>query len=126
MRPMTSRRTVKRIASIVLGAMMFAQGIIAVAACDIPDRTPARAVSHEAAMPCHDEPAQNTNLCLAHCLSGDQSADTPQVGMPAWNGAVVLIVEIFDRYAIRSTALLNYLPHPAAPPPRILFQSFLI
>jgi len=110
----------------MLFALLFAHAAIAGAACEMPDRTPARAISHNAAMPCHEEPAPNTNLCVAHCLSGDQSADTPQVGMPAWNCTAVLTVEVFDRYRIRSMALRHFLPRPAAPPPRIVFQSFLI
>src|SRR5258705_12322995 len=123
---MLLRSHVRTAARTMLAALLFAQAAVAGAACEMPDRAPAKAVTHDPAMPCHEDPAPNTNLCLAHCLSGDQSADTPQVGMPAWNGAVVLTVEIFDRCSIRSTSLLRYFPHPAAPPPRILFQSFLI
>jgi hypothetical protein len=122
---MMFRSRVRTISKAVLFVLFFAQAVTAYAACEMPDRAPARAVSHEA-MPCHEEPAPNTNLCLVHCLSGDQSADTPQIAIPAWNCAAILTIEILDRSAIHSTALLHYLPRPAAPPPRILFHSFLI
>ena len=69
---------------------------------------------------------QNVNLCVAHCLGEDQSADTPQVVIPAWAGASPLLVEDVNRFVARATILHYTLPHPGAPPPRILYHSFLI
>jgi len=68
----------------------------------------------------------NANLCLAHCLSADQSSDTPQIVVHDWNGTALLNIAIAERRDSRSAALRYRLPRPAAPPPRILFQTFLI
>ena len=77
-------------------------------------------------MPCHEEPTQNANICLAHCLSADQSADTPQVVVHAWNGTTPLNIVVADNRTYPSVAMRHMLPLPAAPPPRVLFQTFLI
>lgn len=107
--------------------LLFAQAAIARAACDMPVRTPALAIAQEPAMPCHEEPAAPRNVCLAHCLSTDQSADTPQVVVPVWLGVAPLFVPVASAASAHSVAVLRRVPVPsAAPPPRILFQSFLI
>ncbi len=127
MQPMASRGIVKKIASVVLGAMLFAQAALAVAACDWLRVAPAQAIMAKAGEPsCHEEPAQNTNLCLSHCLGSDQSADTPQVAIPAWNQASFLVIVAFESAPLPQGSRRYALPRPAAPPPRILFQSFLI
>ena len=127
MQPMSSRRTVKRIASIVLGAMLFAQAALAAAACDWLRVAPAQAIMAKVGEPsCHEEPAQSANLCLSHCLGNDQSADTPQVAIPAWNQASFLVIVDLERAPVLKAVLHYTPPHPGAPPPRILFQSFLI
>ena len=77
-------------------------------------------------MPCHEEPAQNANICLAHCLSADQSADTPQVVVHDWNASSAFTIVVADHRTYRSVVVRHMLPLPAAPPPRILFQTFLI
>jgi hypothetical protein len=123
---MISRRTRASLAKLMLGVLLFAQGAIAMAACDWERAAPARAFSHASAPPCHVEPELNANLCLAHCLSADQSADTPQVAVPAWVDVAPLVVAIADLRAGRTVVLEFVLPRPAAPPPRILFQTFLI
>ena len=108
--------------------MLFAQAalVLAAAACDMPDRTPARAFAPQDSMPCHEEPTPNANLCLAHCLSADQSADTPQVVVHAWSETAMLGVVVADVSNSRAAQIRHKLPRPAAPPPRILFQTFLI
>lgn len=127
MQHMNSRGTVKRIASVLLGALLFAQAAVAVAACDWLRVAPAQAIMAKAGEPsCHEEPAQNTNLCLSHCLGNDQSADTPQVAIPAWNQASFLVIVDFERAPVLKAVLHYTLPHPGAPPPRILYHSFLI
>ena len=125
---MNSRGTVRKIASVLLAALLFAQAAIASAGCDMPDRAPAQVFDRPAPMPCHEEPApaQNANICLAHCLSVDQSADTPQVIVLDWSGAPPLTVAVVEYRSSRADIRQRFLPHPAAPPPRILFQSFQI
>jgi hypothetical protein len=110
----------------MLGALLFVQAAVAAANCELAGRSPAQAFSRPASMPCHEEPAQNANICLAHCLSADQSADTPQIVVPAWSAATPLTIAIVDRPIRRAEILQHVLPRPAAPPPRILFQTFLI
>ena len=107
--------------------MLFAQAALAAAACDWLRVAPAQAIMAKAGEPsCHEVPAQNTNLCLSHCLGSDQSADTPQVAIPAWNQSSLLVIGVLER-ALALKAVLHYtLPHPGAPPPRILYHSFLI
>jgi hypothetical protein len=125
-RRMLIRSRIRSTAKVMLFALFFAQAAIAAASCDMPGRTPAQAFAHETQMPCHEEPAQNANVCLAHCLSADQSADTPQVIVHDWSGALPLTVAVVEYQSSRADVWQRYLPHPAAPPPRILFQSFQI
>ncbi len=124
---MRAARRVRGTAGILLGVLLFAQAALAVAACDWLRVAPAQAISAQVGEPsCHDTPARNANLCLAHCLGGDQSADTPQVAIPASSQLVVLVIartggapvlEAFQQFALH---------RPGAPPPRILYHSFLI
>jgi len=123
---MLQRTTRAAIARLILGALFFSQAAIAAASCDMPDRSPARVFTQPAPMPCHEEPGQNANICLAHCLSSDQSADTPQFAVPVWIDAAPLIVVFSDRWSAHAPIIAFVLPRPAAPPPRILFQSFQI
>jgi len=120
------RPQVRGIARIALAAVLFAQAAIAAAACNMPDRSPARAFEEEVAMPCHQTAPQNKNLCLSECLSADQSADTPQVVVPVWSGAVALTVAIAESTRMHVVTPRRMTPRAAAPPPRILFHSFLI
>jgi hypothetical protein len=122
---MLSRSRTRDFARILLAALLFSQAAIAAAACDMPDRSPAQAFTLPEAMPCHEEPVQNPNICLAHCLSADQSADTPQVIVHAWCGVAPLTVAAPERWSSRAV-VWQRAPLPAEPPPRILFQSFLI
>jgi hypothetical protein len=111
----------------LLLVLLFAQAAIATATCDMPARTPASAFAQEPAMPCHEAPAEPKNVCLAHCLSADQTADTPQLVVPAWIGVSPLVVALAPAGSVHSMAVLRHVPvQSTAPPPRILFQSFLI
>src|SRR5258706_7478014 len=84
---MLSRARTRLCAKVLMAALFFTQAAVAAAACDMPDRAPAQIYTQQDSMPCHEEPAQNANVCLAHCLSADQSADTPQVDVLSWNAA---------------------------------------
>jgi len=122
---MLIRSRIRSTAKILLVAMLFAQAAIAAAACDMPVRAPAQAIAQMSALPCHEEPAQNANQCLAHCLSADQNSDAPQFPVPALHAAPALVVPVLDIPEARAVILCDALPHPA-PPLRILFQTFLI
>lgn len=124
---MLTRRSLRHVAQSVLCVMLFAQAALAVAACDWLRAAPSQALAPKASEPsCHEEPARNANLCLAHCLGADQSPDTPQISVSALHAAPVLVVARIDVGAAPAARMRHALPRPAAPPPRILFQSFLI
>jgi hypothetical protein len=106
--------------------MLFAQVALAAAACDWPGLAPARAFAAQAGeASCHEGPARSANLCLAHCLSGDQTVDIPQVTLPA-RVAAVLVVDAIGPSRACDAFTRRPPDRPGAPPPRILFQSFLI
>ncbi|MEK6242974.1 MAG: hypothetical protein AABM33_00610 [Pseudomonadota bacterium] len=124
---MLPRSSLRRIARAVLCASLFAQAALAAAACDWLRVAPAQALMAKAGEPsCHEEPARNANLCLAHCLGADQSTDTPQVAIPVWSQAFLLVAVDIESAPARQAILHYTLPHPGAPPPRILYHSFLI
>ena len=112
----------------MLAVLLFTQAALAGAACSMPERSPARAIAGPQSMPCHQSQREerNANLCLADCLSFDQSSSTPPLPVFAPPLAPVLLVPLADRTAPLVAAGQFMLPHPPAPPPRILFQSFLI
>jgi len=111
-----------------LGALLFAQAALAGAAGAALQRSPARAFAAPESMLCHQAPqdSRNANLCLADCLSFDQSSDTPQLPALAAEPAPVLIVPLDDRTVVRVAAIRFRLPHPPSPPPRILFRVLRI
>jgi hypothetical protein len=113
----------------LVGALLFAQAAVVLAACGLPVRDPARAIAQgeqtTAGERCHDQD-ENVNLCVAHCLAGDQSSDKPVSPLPAAALGPVLRIESALVVAVPEP-VLRRLPHPpAAAPPRILFLSLLI
>ena len=123
---MLSRSRTRDCAKILLAALLFAQAAVAAARCDMPDLSPAQVFTQPESMPCHEEPARNANLCLAQCLSADQSADTPQFVVPAKSGIAPLVVMVADGPNGQAAKLRHEPPRPAGPPPRILFSRLLI
>lgn len=121
---MTLRRTLLRTTRLLLGAFLLAQAGLAMAACDWGARDAARAVAIAAGAadaPCH-EAGTDAGLCLTHCLGGQQSLDKPAVAVPAPGHAAALPpVPAVPAVPWRERPLAS-----SAPPPRILFQSFLI
>jgi hypothetical protein len=124
---MLCRSSRRRVALSLLGVLLFAQAALAAAACDWARAAPAQALAAVSDQPsCHEAPARNANLCLAHCLGADQSADTPQVQVPVQDAGPVLVVALPEVLSQRLAHQRHASPLPAGPPPRILFQSFLI
>lgn len=125
---MFTRRSSLRTARLLLGVFLVAQAGLAMAGCDWGARDAARAVvlaagSGEA--PCHEvaAPSAGPGLCLTHCLGSLQSLDKPMTGLPPQAAIAVLTV---PPPAARTVLGRQPLLATAAPPPRILFQSFLI
>jgi len=108
-----------------LAGMLFLQAAIAFAPCELPGRSAATAMAATmAAMPdCHE--ADAVNLCLAHCASEDQTLfkvplELPDLALPA----AAPIAFIRPRFSpVKATPAYFA---AAGPPPRILFQSFLL
>lgn len=120
------RSTLKWTARLALAALLFAQAALALAGCDWPRAAPLAIGASSSQPPCHEVPAINANLCLAHCLSADQSADTPQIVVPVWVDCAPITVVVSERWIARAMDVQFVLPWPSVPPPRILFQTFLI
>ena len=108
--------------------MLFAQAAFALAVCD-----PARASSRASMLAAHlteqancHEPADNTNLCLTHCQSREQTLDKHQIKVPDVSLQTVLSVPPRPnvRPAFAWSARSFFLA--AGPPLRILFRSLLI
>ncbi|MSP96686.1 MAG: hypothetical protein EXR29_05540 [Betaproteobacteria bacterium] len=118
---MFKRSSRTRVAHLMLGLLLFTQVALAMAGCDWLRAAPALAIAASSSQPpCHEEPVGNPNFCLAHCLSADQSADTPQVAVPARvESPAIMVAEIY-RWTGRAQNLGFVLPRPSAPPPRIL------
>ena len=115
-------RIVARIAAV---ALLFTQAVVAFADCRMPARDVAAAIAAEDA-PCHESPGE-TNVCVAHCLAGDQSLDKPLAAILGPSVAAVLVLQpMADVQAIDASALRRFVPPAAAPPPRILFRTLRI
>lgn len=124
---MFPRRSLLRITRLILGAFLLAQAALAMAACEWGARDAARAVAMAggaASAPCHDagESDADGGLCLTHCLGAHQSLDKPSVSLPA-----VAFVAALPQAPMAPEVIRRERPLAAsAPPPRILFQTFLI
>ena len=125
---MRSRRFLNAAGIAALAAMLFAQAAFALAACD-PSGAPSRArmLAAQSAdyAPCH-EPAENVNLCLAHCQGAEQTLDKHQVKLP--EASFLAVPPVRAWHVARQPILWTpRVPSPAAgPPPHILFRSLLI
>ena len=65
-------------------------------------------------------------MCVAHCLADLQSLDKPAFPMPAlFSAPVIFLVQSTPPVAVASPGLVTAKP-VVHPPPRILFQTFLI
>ncbi len=133
-----SNAQIRKLARATLALVLFAQGVVAAQTCGAREADPVQAFApamnagmagmhDEEAMPCHEQPGENKNACLAHCTQANQiSADqAAPVFMPAT--AVVLVLDVpairastFPRFRA-SELVLN-----GGPPIPIRFCTFLI
>ena len=113
---------------LALVAMLFAQAAFALVVCD-PARAPSRALMiaahQEQPAPCH-QPADNANLCLTHCQSGEQTLDKHQVKVPEASPQPVLAVRVWQQTRLPASTAPRTPSAFAGPPARILFRSLLI
>ena len=124
---MFAKRTRIRTARLLIGLFLFAQGMVAFAACNWGEHSAARAVTSAASgeAPCHQaDQEMNANVCVMHCVAGSQSLDKPAFKLPTLAAAVVLVLHSRLEWAAPPA---SELPLPVAgPPPRILFRTLLI
>ena len=122
---MRSRRHSLAAALAALAGMLFLQAAIAFAPCELPGRSAAltRAAAMAAMPDCPE--ADQANLCLAHCAGEDQtlikiSLELPELVLPPAmpSGFIPVRLVPAEKPAPPLAA--------AGPPPRILFQSFLL
>jgi hypothetical protein len=112
-------------ARIVVAALVFAQGVLAFAGCDMPARMPAAAIASDHP-PCHESRGE-ANLCIAHCLAPDQSLDRPDVTVHPLAAVAVLAVPAAAELDFVSLVPRRLgVPQAAAPPARILFRTLRI
>jgi hypothetical protein len=127
MRRMFARRTRIGAAKLLIGLFLFAQGMVAFAACDWGERSAARAVAAAPAgeAPCHEaDQGMTVNVCVAHCLADSQSLDKPALKLPAVAPLAALVLPGKPAWLVRHW---NAVPAPVSgPPPRILFKTLLI
>ena len=122
---MSRSRFVRGSARFLVAMLLFAQGVLAFAGCNMPERAPAAAIAAEDP-PCHQSSGEVT-LCVAHCLAGDQSLDKPQSSIPEPAAAPVLVLQrASDLQYASAPVVWRFVPPAAAPPPRILFRPLRI
>lgn len=91
----------------VIALLLFSQFALAVEACTLLVASPT--VAYQSSASCHDEERGSANLCLAHCLQGDQALDkynlnsVPVAPPPysviwtTWSNAVSLVAPLGSR-----------------------------
>jgi len=125
-----AQRKIKWLARLMLGLVLFAQGIVAANACVAPSASPAQAYSmvqqDDEAMPCHEEEIPNANICLSHCTQSDQiSVDQHSVPLAAPVSVIAWVIRQPQAQRVRTSFSPEYLALDTGPPLSIRFCSFL-
>jgi len=125
-----SQNKIKWLARLMLGLVLFTQGVIAANACDLPSASPAQAYDvaqqDEDAMPCHEEETSNANVCLSHCTQSDQiSVDQHQAPLAMSTAVVLHVVEPQPTQRILPATSFEQLALDTGPPIPIRFCSLL-
>lgn len=125
-----AQRKIKWLARLMLGLVLFAQGVVAANACVAPIAGPAQVYSmaqqDEGAMPCHDEERPNANACLSHCTQSDQISVDQHHAPIAAPVSVIAWASIQPQVQqIRPATSFEYLALDTGPPIPIRFCSFL-
>lgn len=123
-----AQNKIRWLSRLMLGLVLFTQGVVAVYACASPDASPAQAyVSDQAASampPCHQQ--NSANACLAHCTQSDQASasQTTPLAVPAAIVSHVAIIPVIQHSY--KTPYPEYVVLNSGPPLAIRFCSFLI
>ncbi len=121
-------RTLRKIARLMLGVVLFAQGVVAVNACDLLNGKVEHAFIAPAAteMPCHEHPAANANVCFVHCTQGDQVNVDHVVPPFITPSTVVLTVALPEVRAAKPVSTAARVALDTGPPLSVRFCSFQI
>ena len=125
-----AQRKIKWLSRLMLGLVLFAQGIVAANACVAPTASPVQAYATEqnaGAMPCHGEEIPNANACLGHCTQPDRiSVDQHNVPLAAPVSVIGWVSARPQAQSMRPASSPEYLVLNTGPPISIRFCSFLI
>jgi hypothetical protein len=125
------RRNRPWIAVLLAFVLVFAQALTAAYACPILDASQRSAAANDTdamAPDCADMPAEpdaTANLCEAHCLPGQQTAqaDPPSASIAPQPALIVRLADAPRRFSDTGASLA---PISTAPPPRLRFSRLLI
>jgi hypothetical protein len=125
-----AQRKIKWLARLMLGLVLFAQGIVAANACVAPTASPAQAYSmaqtDDEAMPCHEEEIPNSNACLSHCTQSDQiSVDQHHIPVAAPVSVIAWASSQPQAQHISFSFSPEHLALDTGPPIPIRFCTFL-
>ncbi len=125
-----AQRKSKWLSRLMLGLVLFAQGIVVATACVAPGASPVHAYAIEqnaGAMPCHDEKLSNANACLGHCTQPDRiSVDQHNVPLAAPVSVISWATIQPQAQSMRLAISPEYLALNTGPLIPIRFCSFLI
>ena len=118
------------LAIFVLAAIAFTQASLAFSACQLDRKSLPRAmgsagaVAHDCEIPIATDWTKYPNRCFAHCTADLQTVGNAVALVRNPADAPVLALVRLERLPFARTGLEA--SPPGAPPPRILFQQFLI
>ncbi len=125
-----AQRKIKWLSRLMLGLVLFAQGIVAANACIAPTASPAQAYVIEqnaGAMPCHDEKLSTANACLGHCTQSDRiSVDQHSVSIAAPVSVISWATTQPQAQSMRQVVYSEDVALSTGPPIAIRFCTFLI
>ncbi len=125
-----AQRKIKWLSRLMLGLVLFAQGIVAANACIAPTASVAQAYVIEqnaGVMPCHDEKLSTANACLGHCTQSDRiSVDQHNVSIAAPVSVISWAITQPQAQSLHLVISPEYLALNTGPPISIRFCSFLI
>ncbi len=125
-----SSHTTRWIARLMLGLVLFAQGVVAANACDVVRGNISQAFASQETeameMHCHDETATNTNACFVHCTQGDQVGVDQISPVFVASTNVTLLVDIPAQTVTAPSYFTSRAALNTGPPASIRFCSFQI
>jgi len=130
MRSMFGRRALKTVARLALAGFLLAHAALAIAGCELGERSAARAILNASAAsdePCHQQSDDSAALCVVHCVTQTQTLEKPfwKAPAPAAAPALVFFV-VFSSPAAVAPPAVDLPLALTGPPRRILFRTLVI